>query len=93
MAKSESSSKRKPNEALMRPVQPDEVLGAIVGSEPKSRGEITKLVWEYIRAQGLQDQTDKRKINTDDKMKALFDGAESATMFELTKFVNKHLKK
>ena len=34
--------KRKPNPALMKPVQPDEVLAAVVGSDAIPRSEITK---------------------------------------------------
>jgi chromatin remodeling complex protein RSC6 len=62
-----------------------------VGPEPLPRTELTKRVWVYIRAHKLQDAQDRRRIRADDKLRALFDGQDSATMFELTKFLNRHL--
>jgi len=79
--------------AFMAPVQPDEALGAVVGNDPLPRTEITKKVWEYIRANGLQDKTDRRTINADDKLRKVFNGKNSVTMFEMTKLVNGHIKK
>jgi chromatin remodeling complex protein RSC6 len=73
-------------------VQPDEVLAAVVGSQPLPRTEITKKVWEYIRQHGLQDPQNRRNINADDKLRALFGGKAQVTMFELTKLVNQHLR-
>jgi len=77
----------------MAPVQPDEALGAVVGSSPLPRTEITKKVWDYIRSNGLQDKTDRRTINADDKLRKVFNGKNSVTMFEMTKLVNGHIKK
>jgi len=79
--------------AFMAPVQPDEALGAVVGNAPLPRTEITKKVWDYIRANGLQDQKDKRTINADDKLLKVFNGKKSVSMFEMTKLVNGHIKK
>ena len=79
--------------AFMAPVQPDEALGAVVGNSPLPRTEITKKVWDYIRANGLQDQKDKRTINADDKLRKVFNGKNSVSMFEMTKLVNGHIKK
>jgi upstream activation factor subunit UAF30 len=78
--------------ALAKPVQPDDILAAVVGSQPLPRTEITKKVWEYIRQHHLQDPQNRRNINADDKLQALFGGKRQATMFELTKFVNQHIK-
>jgi upstream activation factor subunit UAF30 len=86
------SAKRKAAGALAKPVQPDEALAAVVGSQPLPRTEITKKVWEYIRHHGLQDAQNRRNINADDKLQALFGGKPQATMFELTKFINQHLR-
>ena len=88
----ESKSKRKPNPALMRPVQPDDVLAAIVGSTPLPRGELTKKLWDYIKAHGLQDTKNNRNINADDKLKAVFGGKSQVSMFEMTKLVSAHIK-
>jgi upstream activation factor subunit UAF30 len=83
---------KKVNPALMKPVQPDEVLAAVVGNQPMPRGQITKKLWDYIKKNGLQDQKVKTKINADDKLKAVFGGKATVTMFEMTKLVSKHIK-
>jgi len=83
---------RKLNPALSKPVQPDEVLAAVIGSTPVSRGEMTKKLWEYIKKNGLQDQTKKTNINADEKLKAVFGGKSQVTMFEMTKLVSQHVK-
>ena len=85
-------AKRAPNPAFMRPMQPDAALGAVVGSSPMPRTEITKKLWGYIKRNGLQDQKNRRQINGDEKMKAVFGGKASVSMFEMTKLVNKHMK-
>jgi upstream activation factor subunit UAF30 len=77
----------------MKPVQPDAVLGAIVGTDPLPRSEITKRLWVHIKAHGLQDATNRRQINADKAMRPLFDGKGSVTMFELPKCVSRHLIK
>ena len=58
-----TSSKRKPNAAFMRPVQPDDKLSAIVGSKPLPRSELTKKLWDYIKKNGLQDKKKRTQIN------------------------------
>ena len=63
-------SKRKPNAAFMRPVQPDEKLSAIVGSKPLPRSELTKKLWDYIKKNGLQDKKKRTQINADDALRA-----------------------
>jgi chromatin remodeling complex protein RSC6 len=83
--------KRKPSAAFMKPVQPDEQLASIIGSEPVPRTEITRKLWDYIRANNLQDSTNKTRINADEKLKQVFDGREQVTMFEMTKLVFKHV--
>ena len=83
---------RKPNAAFMRPVTPSETLAVIVGSKPVPRTEITKKVWEYIKKNNLQDKTNKRQINADAALKAVFGGKASVDMFSMTKLVGKHLK-
>ena len=85
-------TEKKANSAFMKPVQPDAALAAIVGSAPLPRTEITKKLWDYIKANGLQDATDRRKINADDKLRAVFGGLSSVSMFEMTKHVGNHIK-
>ena len=77
--------------AFMKPMQPDEALGAIVGNEPMPRTEVTKRIWDYIRNNNLQDPKDKRTIRADAKLKPVFGGKEKVSMFEMTKLVNQHV--
>jgi chromatin remodeling complex protein RSC6 len=79
--------------AFMQPLQPDAALAAIIGSEPLPRTEVTKRVWDYIKANNLQDPNDKRQIRADDNLRKVFDGKDQVSMFEMTKLVNGHLKK
>lgn len=86
-------AKRKPNAAFMKPVTPDAALAAIVGAKPLPRTELTKKLWEYIKKNNLQDPKVKTKINADDKLKVVFDGKKSVSMFEMTKLVSGHVTK
>lgn len=83
---------KKPNPALMKPVQPDDLLAAVVGNKPMPRSEITKKLWEYIKKNGLQDTKVKTNINADDALKAVFGGKTKVTMFVMTKLVSAHIK-
>ncbi len=80
------------NSAFMKPLQPDEALAEIVGSKPLPRTEVVKKLWVYIKKNNLQDPKNKRNINSDDKLKPVFDGKKQVNMFEMTKLVSKHLK-
>ena len=91
MAK-KAASKRKPNAAFMKPVQPSDTLAAVVGSKPIPRTEVTKRLWAYIKKNKLQDQKNKRMIKSDETLKAVFGGKAQVNMFEMTKLVSKHLK-
>jgi chromatin remodeling complex protein RSC6 len=73
-------------------MQPSEELGAVVGARPMPRTEVTKRIWDYIRKNGLQDQKNRRQINADDRLRAVFGGRRQVSMFEMTKLVNNHLK-
>jgi chromatin remodeling complex protein RSC6 len=90
--KTKKKSARKPNAAFMRPVQPSGTLAEVVGGKPMPRTEVTKKLWAYIKKNGLQDKKNKRMINADDKLKAVFGGKASVNMFAMTKLVSKHLK-
>jgi chromatin remodeling complex protein RSC6 len=92
VAKKKKSSGRKPNAAFMKPVQPDATLAAVVGSKAMPRTEVTKKLWAYIKKNGLQDKKNKRNINSDAALKAVFAGKATVNMFEMTKLVSKHLK-
>ncbi|MEO8379282.1 MAG: SWIB/MDM2 domain-containing protein [Acidobacteriota bacterium] len=77
---------------LSAAVTPSADLSKIVGNEPIPRSEVTKRVWDYVKKNGLQDQTNKRMINADDNLKVIFGGKDQVSMFEMTALVNKHLK-
>jgi chromatin remodeling complex protein RSC6 len=91
-APAKKAKKRTPNAAFMAPKQPDVALAAVVGGSPMPRTEITKKLWGYIKKNGLQDAKERRMINADDKLKAVFGGKGKVSMFEMTKLVNKHIK-
>ncbi len=77
--------------AFMKPLTPSAELGAVVGSKPLPRSEVVKKLWVYIKKNGLQDKVNKRNINSDEKLKAVF-GKNQVTMFEMNKLIAKHLK-
>jgi upstream activation factor subunit UAF30 len=83
---------RKPNAAFMKPMTPSATLGAVIGANPLPRTEVTKKVWDYIKKNKLQDDANKRMINADDKLKAVFGGKKQVSMFEMTKLISNHLQ-
>jgi chromatin remodeling complex protein RSC6 len=91
-AAKKSAAKRKPNAAFMKAMTPSSTLAAVVGGMPMPRTEVTKKIWDYIKKNKLQDSVNKRLINADDKLKAVFGGKNKVSMFEMTKLVSNHLK-
>ena len=92
MPKTKKTSKRKPNPAFMRPVQPDDKLAAIVGSQPLSRPELTKKLWNYIKRHGCQDKKKRTMINADDSLRPVFNGEGQVSMTQMVKLVSMHLR-
>ena len=102
MAKSKKSSKkskgkakksgRKANPAFMKPMTPSSTLAAVIGGSPMPRTEVTKKLWAYIKRNGLQDKANRRMINGDDKLRAVFGGKSQVSMFDMTKLVSNHLR-
>ena len=84
------AKKRTPNAAFMKAMTPSAALAAIIGSKPVPRTEVTKKVWEYIKANKLQDAAKRTMINADAKLKEIFKKAQ-VSMFEMTKLINSHL--
>ncbi len=76
----------------MKAMTPSATLAAVVGDKPLPRTEVTKKVWDYIKSKDLQDPANRRMINGDDKLKAVFGGKEQVSMFEMTKLISDHLK-
>ena len=87
-----AGKKRKPNAAFMKPVTPDAVLAAVVGSKAGPRTDMTKRLWAYIKKHKLQDSKERRMINADAALKAVFGGKGRVNMFEMTKLVSRHMK-
>jgi chromatin remodeling complex protein RSC6 len=85
-------SARKPSAAFMKPLTPSATLAEVVGNKAMPRTEIVKKIWDYIKKNGLQDKKNKRMINADAKLKAVFGGKSQVSMFELAKIVSKHVK-
>lgn len=86
-----AAAPRKPNAAFMKPMTLSPVLAAVIGAAPMPRTEVTKKIWEYIKKHKLQDEANKRNINADDKLKAVFGGKKQVSMFEMTKLISGHL--
>ncbi|MCC6198738.1 hypothetical protein IT401_00795 [Candidatus Nomurabacteria bacterium] len=81
----------KENSAFMKPLTVSATLAAVVGNGPMPRSEVVKKLWDYIKKHDLQDPKNKRNINADENLKAVFDGKAVVNMFEMTKLVSKHL--
>jgi chromatin remodeling complex protein RSC6 len=76
----------------MKPMTPSAMLAAVVGSMPMPRTDVTKKIWDYIKKNKLQDSINRRLINADEKLRAVFGGKKQVSMFEMTKLVSNHLK-
>ena len=90
-AKKVAAKKRTPNAAFMKALTLSPALAAVVGDKPLPRTEIVSKLWTYIKSKGLQDKINKRMINADDKLKAVF-GKAQVSMFEMAGLIGKHVK-
>jgi len=90
-AKKAPAKKRTPNAAFMKALTLSPALAAVVGDKPLPRTEIVSKLWVYIKSKGLQDKVNKRMINADDKLKAVF-GKPQVSMFEMAGLIGKHVK-
>ena len=88
--KAPAVKKRTPNAAFMKAMTPSAELAAVIGATPVPRTEVVSKLWIYIKKHGLQDSVNKRNINADEKLKAVF-GKKQVTMFELAGLIGKHL--
>ncbi len=82
---------KKVNAAFMKPMTISDELAPVVGKGPMPRSEVVKKLWVYIKKNNLQDEKNKRNINADANLKAVFGGKGTVNMFEMTKLVSKHL--
>lgn len=84
-------TKRKANPAFMKPLTPSPALSEVVGASKLPRTQVVKKLWAYIKRKGLQDKKNKRMINSDATLLAIFGGKKSVSMFEMNKHLKKHL--
>lgn len=84
-------SARKPSAAFMKALTPSAALAAVIGPKPLPRTEVVKKIWGYIKANKLQDKTNKRMINADAKLKPVFGGKAQVSMFDMAKHLAKNL--
>ena len=82
---------KKANSAFMKPMTISAELAAVVGKGPMPRSEVVKALWVYIKKNNLQDPKNKRNINADGALQAVFGGKKVVNMFEMTKLVSAHL--
>ena len=82
---------RKANPALLKPYKVSAELEAVIGPGPLPRGQVMKKLWEYIKANGLQDKVNKRYINADATLAVVFGCKKKVNMFEMAKLVSAHL--
>lgn len=82
---------KKANAAFMKELKPSAALAKVVGGSPLPRTQVVKKLWAYIKKHNLQDKKNRRNINADDALKAVFGGKGTVNMFEMTKLVSKHL--
>ncbi len=90
-APAKKAAKRKPNPAFMKPMTPSAALAAVIGPKPQPRSAVAKGLWDYIKKHKLQDAKNRRNINADAALQAVFGGKKTVSMFEMTKLVSKHL--
>lgn len=81
----------KKTNALQKPLTPSADLAAVVGAGTITRGEVVSKIWDYIKKNQLQDPANKREINADAKLQKVFDGKPRVNMFEMNKYLSKHL--
>ncbi|PUE17604.1 DNA topoisomerase III [Limnohabitans sp. MMS-10A-178] len=89
-AAKKTAAAKTPRKASVGNLTPSADLAAVIGPDKVARTEVVKKLWDYIKAQGLQDPTNKRAINADAKLKPVF-GKDQITMFELAGLIGKHL--
>jgi chromatin remodeling complex protein RSC6 len=91
-AKKTATKRASSNTGFNAPLTASPALADVIGSNPMARTEIIKKIWEYIRKNNLQDKTNRRMINADAKLKALFSGKDQVSMFDLAKIVSSNVK-
>jgi chromatin remodeling complex protein RSC6 len=82
-----------PNAALNQKLKPSSMLAEVLGSsEPVTRANAVKGLWDYVKKHDLQNPKNRREILSDAKLRPLF-GKEKITMFEVGGIVNSNLER
>jgi upstream activation factor subunit UAF30 len=90
-AAAKTPAAKKAGSAFNKAMSVSPELAAVIGGEARPRTEITSAIWTYIKKHDLQDPANKRNILADEKLKAVFGGKTTVSMFEMTALVSKHL--
>jgi len=77
---------------LQKPQNLSAELQEFMGKEMAGRSEVVKALWDHIKANNLQDPSNKRNINCDGTLKNLL-GQSKVTMFSMNKFISPHFIK
>merc|ERR1711981_714773 len=85
--KARKGSKR--GAALLKPMNVDDTLAAVIGKKKASRAQIIKGLWTYIKKHKLQDPNNGRLFTPDQKMAKLF--GHKMNGFSMAKYLNKHM--
>jgi upstream activation factor subunit UAF30 len=77
---SKSSEKKKRKTGTQPPYRLSEAMVGILGKEILPRPQVVSGLWEYIKANNLQNPSDKREILCDDKLKLIFNGKKKVRL-------------
>lgn len=75
---------------ILKPQLVSPALGEFLGTKEVSRSDAVKKVWEYIKNNNLQNPTNKREIQCDDKLKTIFDGKDKVGFLEIARLLTQH---
>ena len=88
-AKEPPAKKRRGGLTAVKEISPQ--LAAFLGKgNQMARTEVVKGLWDYIKANNLQNPKDKREILLDEKMKELFH-IDRFSMFQMNKYIGSHI--
>lgn len=89
--KATTTKEKKPSTRVQPKMKLSAELSEFLGTTELSRGDVTKQVWVYIKANNLQDEKDKRMIVPDSKLSKVFGSSDPINMFKMTSVISKHL--
>ena len=90
---SQSSKPARKIRGIMKPRKVSPEMEDLVGAPEMARTQVLKRIWAYIKDDKLQDPTDKRTINCDEKLKKVFAGKDQVEMLEIARLISPHFLK